>query len=802
MKNNYLIILFLVLTKTIYLSQSICTNADFESGTFQNWVGQYGTCCVINTPTNGLVTAAINSPTNIGQHVIMTGNGLDPNSCGEIPVVAPGSTYSARLGNSESGNGAERLRYTFNITPENTLIIYKYAVILENPSNHSVSEQPRFEAKLLNQNGSVIPCTYYYVAAGPGSGFQDCGEIQYKNWTTIGVDVTPYIGQNVTLDFATGDCDLGAHFGYAYVDAGCAPFLIDSRYCEVQNGLNIAVLTAPAGFQSYQWSNGGTGSTNIIINPQQGQVITCQITSVNGCVANLQATLTPSNVTASYMPGSVCSGDTLNLANNSVFENAIQDSVSWVSSDGFTSNTTDFSHVFSSPGTYQVELFVQSDVGCVDSVSQTVTIHELPIADITFADICVGGSAQATSNSSIADNTTLTNFWAVEGVQSSGNSVNIPYVGTDTIAIQLISISSNNCSDTTSESIIIYDNPVADFSFTETCQDVPIDFTNSSTVNALQNLYHWIYDGSEISTNADFSNQFSTVGQNSITLIVEDVYPTATCLDTLTQNFFVHALPTIVYVADTTNCEDLAFSYTNQSSVITGETLTYRWDINGNQVATTQNLTYTLNDSGIYPVTLTATSSFGCESDTTFNMYIYPTPEEPILAVSTPICPGDPITFSAQGEPNSLINWVGPSNFSSEEFSFTMPINIDQMGWYTAFLTSEYGCISDTNNIYASILYIYNFDDFDFPNVITPNGDGLNDELDLQSYFKTCEKFTMYIINRWGNIVYEQRLNSTPFSGKTKEGLELEEGVYFYKLLVSDSTDDKGVKSGFIHVIR
>jgi gliding motility-associated-like protein len=792
MQKKYLVIFFLVFTKAIFLSQSICTNADFESGTFQNWTGQTGSCCGINTPNNGIVN---------GQHTIMTGNGIDPFSCGDIPVVAPGSTYSARLGNSDSWYGAERLRYTFNITPNNTLIIYKYAVVLED-AGHPAGDQPRFEAKLLDQNGQTIPCTYYYVAAGPGSGFQTCGGIQYKTWTTIGVDVTPYIGQTVTLDFATGDCGQGAHFGYAYVDAGCAPFVIDSRYCEVQNGLNIAVLTAPAGFQSYQWSNGGTNNTTIVINPQQGQVITCQITSVNGCVANLQATLTPSDVTASYIPSSVCLGDTLNLINNTLYENAIEDSVSWVSSDGFTSNTTDFSHVFSSPGTYEVELFVQSDLGCIDSVTQTITINELPAADISFSDICVGGSAQATSSSSISDNSLLTNFWEVEGAQTSGNSVTIPYIGADTIAIQLVSISTNNCSDTTTENIIIYDNPIADFTFTETCQDVPVDFANSSNVNAPQNLYHWIYNGSEISTNVDFSNQFSTAGQNSISLVVEDVYPTATCLDTLTQNFFVHALPTIVYIADTTNCEDLAFSYTNQTSVSTGETLTYTWDINGNQVATTQNLTYILNDAGIYPVTLTATSSFSCESDTTFNMYIYPTPEEPILAVSTPICPGDPITFTAEGEPNSVINWVGPTNFTSDEFVFSMPINVDQMGWYTAFLTSEYGCISDTSNVYASILYIYDFDDFEFPNVITPNGDGLNDELDLQTYFKTCEEFTMYILNRWGNVVYEQTLNSTPFSGITEGGQELEEGVYFYKLVVSDSTDDKDVKTGFIHIIR
>jgi len=792
-----LLVTFFLSNTLALFSQTGCTNSDFESGTFQNWTGQTGSCCAISTPTNGIVN---------GQHTIMTGSATDPYSCGNVPIVAPGSTYSARLGNDGSGYGAERLRYVFNITPTNTLITYKYAVVLED-AGHSASDQPRFEAKLLNESGQVIPCTYYYVAAsGSAVGFQTCNTqgttIRYKNWVTIGVDVSAYVGQNVTLDFATGDCGQGAHFGYAYVEANCSPFTIDSRYCEVQNGLNIAILSAPAGFQSYLWSNGSTSNTTTVVNPQQGQVITCQITSVNGCIANLQAILTPSNVTASYAPESVCFGDTLNLLNNSTFQNATQDSVLWTSSDGFTTNGNTFNHVFASPGSYQVELYVQTDLGCSDSITQTVTIHEIPIADISSTDACVGDNTLLISSSSIADNSTLSNLWSLNGNTFNSASIPLPTNSADTISVQLVSTSQNNCSDTITESFIVYNNPTADYTYNEVCAGAPMTFNEASTLYAAQNSFSWIYNNQQVGNTADLTNTFPASGNNSVTLIVQDNYSTVSCSDTITQTFLVHGIPLISYSGDTTQCEDLPFTFTNNSSNPTGESMNYEWLINNNVVATTPNLTYTINDAGIYPINLTATSTFGCENDTTFNMYIYPTPEEPVLTATSPICPGDPITFSAVAEPNSTINWSGPQGFEQTNFSFTMPIDIDQMGFYSAFITSQYGCISDTANVFASILHIYGFDDFEFPNIITANNDGINDELNLYEHFKICEEYTLYIFNRWGNKVFEQTLYSPQFRGETMTGDVLEEGVYFYKLVVRDAEEDKSVKHGYIHVVK
>ena len=106
-------------------------------------------------------------------------------------------------------------------------------------------------------------------------------------------------------------------------------------------------------------------------------------------------------------------------------------------------------------------------------------------------------------------------------------------------------------------------------------------------------------------------------------------------------------------------------------------------------------------------------------------------------------------------------------------------------------------CVSEPSQTELEIINIYSFDDFDFPNVVTPNGDGANDSFDLESYFKTCTPYDIMYFDRWGNTVYQHRENETPFAGNSFDGTELMEGVYSFKLLYGES-----VKHGFIHLIR
>jgi gliding motility-associated-like protein len=788
-----------------FFSQSTgCTNSDFEQGNFTNWTGELGVNAPVAMSNFGMDIAPNNSATNVGRQVIMTG-GTDPITGGNVSRIAPGSFYSARLGNSSTGKQTEKLRYQFTITPQSSLIIYKYAVILQDPpSNHDPDQKPRFEAKLIDQNGNNIPCTYYLVVAGTGtSGFNSApNNVRYLNWQTIGVDASNYIGQTLTLEFSTEDCTEGAHYGYAYVDAGCAPFAIDSRYCENTNGVNSAVLTAPLGFASYLWSNGSTTNTATFPNPTIGQVVTCNITSANGCVAVLQATLTPSNITANFADSAVCDGFPLVLDNTSSVTNGIISSYSWASSDGFTSNTTDFNHVFPSPGNYTVTLTATTDLGCTDNVTKTVTIHSNPNAIIDMPNNCVGDQGLLHSASTVGGGATLTHSWLVNGTQTyTGNDVPISFPNSGIVNLQLISTSQYGCVDTVLGTIDIYENPSANFSFVERCINNFVPFTNLTTPNTTNLSYEWILDGVNAANTFETTTLVAGPGEHTMTLIAMEMQEGFICDDTLSLTFIAHDNPSIDFIVDSTLCEDIEFEIASATTVSTGESFSLSWSQAGNVISTDSSFTYIFNNQGTYPITLDAITSFGCTASRTFNMYISPTPAAPILAVTTPDCPGDEIQFTSQSESNSIINWSGPNNFFSTDANFTIPFELTDIGQYSAFIISQYGCISASSSVNPTIVNLYNFDEFEFPNVITANNDGINDILDLHAYFQTCDKYKIHIFNRWGHLVYEQTETSSQFMGDTQEGKELEEGVYFYKMEY-ESPLDSGTKNGFIHVVK
>lgn len=280
---------------------------DFLDLTSDQVTGTYG-------PIDGTLT---NTPMSIGimpgHHTLITQQGTDPRTGGQLPLLPDGESAVIRLGCEQAGGQTESLIYTFTVDPDQPILLLKYAVVLENP-DHPLPMQPRFLIRMLDANGDLLnDCMEYDVVASSDiPGFQpyeysENSQIMWRPWTTNGFDLSAFAGQTVKLQLSTYDCAYQAHFGYAYFTARCINNKLSFSDCDSTQ----VTLSAPQGFESYLWNDGST-ATSTICMVQGDTIITCVANTVTGCQLTFSGTIVSQNVPMQDQDyyDTICQGDT------------------------------------------------------------------------------------------------------------------------------------------------------------------------------------------------------------------------------------------------------------------------------------------------------------------------------------------------------------------------------------------------------------------------------------------------------------------------------------------------------------
>ncbi len=446
------------------ISAGPCTNIDFESGTMAGWVRSTG--------YNPLVNAIGCCPNPNGDQTIM-GGGLDP--YGFFPRVWPGGgNFSLRLGSAATGGFADRISQTFFVTPANANFTYRYAVVLNDPG-HTFVQQPRFESEIIDTLGNPVPCSTYSVTAGGGiPGFINStvtangSLVRYKTWAAVAVDLTPNIGQNVTIRFTIYDCSLTGHFAYAYVDGICTNFVTSVSDTSCAN--TPITICAPNGFSTTTWNGPGVvNNPNLCVPITQAGTYSCTTLLVPGCPGPTfvhTLNILPSPV-VSFTPSSsgLCStqftfNGALSIGGGSIT------SYQWFFGDGTTANNSlNQTHNYANSGTYQVKLKAFSNRGCADSLVIPVTIAPTPSISFSPPSNCINTVTQFTNSTTLALGTITGYTWNLgNGVISNLTNPAFTYTTSGTFTITLNAISNQGCPATLTQTLGIFPPPIISFS--------------------------------------------------------------------------------------------------------------------------------------------------------------------------------------------------------------------------------------------------------------------------------------------------------------------------------------------------
>ncbi|MEO0311488.1 MAG: hypothetical protein RIQ89_1145 [Bacteroidota bacterium] len=588
------------------------------------------------------------------------------------------------------------------------------------------------------------------------------------------IGVSPQVSTNYTLTVT----DLN----------GC--IATDEVYVLVNNlpvvdaGVDIAVcdqapvqLDASGGI-NYIWQPGNYTTPSINFNATTTQNFNVTVTDANGCINtdNVLVMVNPNPVaTFSNLPA-ICEDQNLQFNDQSIVGSGIINQYNWDFGNGMSSNDQHPLIYFDQAANLNVTLTVVTDSGCSASISQPLTIHHRPDANILANDVCDQAAVTLVNNSAIGDGTPISYTWLLgDGTISNDESPVKVYNTYGAYNIVLLAISQNQCSDTAYDALFIHPNPIAKFTHNATCEDEMVTLSNQSQL-PLGLFADWFWETSDGGTYTlrNPSHQFNNWGTYDVRLIAFSDFG---CKDTTTETIQIDPKPLPDFSTENVCVYDTAL-FSNFTTIPFGGISQYTWTFGDNQSANMLNPSHKYQNAGTYTISLSAISDSGCR-----NVLVKPDfitiHEKPVVSFTDNSASIDDIAplvnFENYTGLNGLYSWsFGDGNTSS---LYAPQHYYTQAGIYDVTLI-----INDENNCRDTSLRrieILKGKTLFIPNAFTPNGDGINDF--FNPVFINMKSVRVDILNRWGALLKTYNALDDAWDGSFN-GSICENDVYICKI--------------------
>ena len=557
---------------------------------------------------------------------------------------------------------------------------------------------------------------------------------------------------------------------------------------------------------TWEW-NFGDLNTDIVQNPSNtystfgNYTVELMVETNQGCRDTVDTSIEVYQLpVADFNFSNMCLDATATFTDASTSNSGAIDTWNWDLGDLTTeSGQGPMLHDYLVPGDYAVELIVETDLTCRDTLEQTITIHPMPVADFSADSVCFGQITSFVDESTILTGTVTSYAWNFGFSASSAlqNPTNI-FPETGYLPVFLTITSDNGCKDTLTQNIRVYVLPEPAFTYNDTCFEDDVYYLDQSVIEEGSVVaYAWNFGDAGNSNLQNPVHHFNSEGLYQTELITTSNFG---CLDSVEHAVEIYPLPQIAFEAlPNEGCQPLTVTFDNQSTITSGYFISaYQWSF-GQGATSTGTFPQTLYpDSGYYDIELIATSSNGCD-DTLYVIDAINVWPRPIAGFTTD--KDEYIMFFPEvdfiDESYGATEWVWDFADGSNAYSQNPTHVYADAGNYQVVQTvyNDYGCDDEISQrvIVKPAITMY------IPDAFTPNEDGVNETFSGEGV--GVDEYQMWIFNRWGENIFFSASMNEPWDG-TYKGKQVESGLYVYRITVIDVAKEYHEFKGEVYLMR